>query len=150
MMLTTKGRYAVMAMLEIAAAPEDLPLTLSNISKKQDIPQNYLEQIFLKLKKAGLVKSVKGPGGGYMLGINKEEINIIDIIDAVEENIKMTRCAFDKDCAKDGVKCQTHYLWKGLGNHIRNYFTSISVADVIAGRITQTSGIVSGYDISRS
>jgi Rrf2 family iron-sulfur cluster assembly transcriptional regulator len=137
-MLTTKGRYAVMAMIEVASADADLPLKLANISIKQDIPQNYLEQIFQKLKKAGLVKSVKGPGGGYMLNVNKENIAIINIIDAVEENIKMTRCSVNKNCVKNGVKCKTHHLWKGLGNQIRSYFTSISVADVMNDKINLT------------
>lgn len=138
MMLTTKGRYAVMAMIEVASAETNSPLKLANISTKQDIPQNYLEQIFHKLKKAGLVKAVKGPGGGYMLNANKEDITIINIIDAVEENIKMTRCSVNKNCIKDGIKCKTHNLWKGLSQQIRGYFTSISVADVMNDKINLT------------
>lgn len=135
MMLTTKSRYAVMAILEVASSGSTQPMRLSDISEKQTIPLNYLEQIFLKLKKANIVKSVKGPGGGYCLNNTSELINIIEIIDAVEENTKMTRCSVDKTCRKNGVKCMTHDLWKGLGNQIRHYFSSISVADVMSGKI---------------
>jgi Rrf2 family iron-sulfur cluster assembly transcriptional regulator len=135
MMLTTKSRYAVMAILEVASSDSKKPMRLSDISEKQTIPLNYLEQIFLKLKNANIVKSVKGPGGGYCLNSASELLNIIEIIDAVEENTKMTRCSVDKTCRKNGAKCMTHDLWKGLGNQIRNYFSSISVADVISGKI---------------
>jgi Rrf2 family iron-sulfur cluster assembly transcriptional regulator len=134
-MLTTKGRYAVMAMVEIASTDSHSPLKLANISVRQSIPQNYLEQIFLKLRKADLVKAVKGPGGGYLLNLSKEDITIINIIDAVEENTKMTRCSTNKECIKDGVKCKTHNLWKGLGNQIRSYLSSISVADVMNNKL---------------
>jgi Rrf2 family transcriptional regulator, iron-sulfur cluster assembly transcription factor len=135
MMLTTKSRYAVMAIVEVAASQTTRPIKLADISNKQTISLNYLEQIFLKLKKADIVRSVKGPGGGYFLNIPSESLNIIEIIDAVEENTKMTRCSVDKTCRKNGTKCMTHDLWKGLGNQIRNYFSSISVADVMAGEI---------------
>ncbi len=135
MMLTTKSRYAVMAIVEVASSQSAKPIKLADISNKQTIPLNYLEQIFLKLKKANIVKSVKGPGGGYCLNIPSESLNIIEIIDAVEENTKMTRCSVDKTCRKNGAKCMTHDLWKGLGNQIRSYFLSISVADVMAGEI---------------
>lgn len=135
MMLTTKSRYAVMAIIEVASSGSTRPVRLADISQRQTIPLNYLEQIFLKLKKAHIVKSVKGPGGGYCLTSTSELLNIIEIIDAVEENTKMTRCSVDKACRKNGAKCMTHDLWKGLGNQIRNYFSSISVADVMSGKI---------------
>ena len=135
MMLTTKSRYAVMEIVVVAASQTTRPIKLADISNKQTIPLNYLEQIFLKLKKADIVRSVKGPGGGYFLNIPSESLNIIEIIDAVEENTKMTRCSVDKTCRKNGAKCMTHDLWKGLGNQIRNYFSSISVADVMSGKI---------------
>lgn len=110
MMLTTKSRYAVMAIVEVAASSQTAPVRLSDISMNQDIPLSYLEQIFVKLKRAGIVTSVKGPGGGYMLTAPLDELNIIDIIDAVEENTKMTRCSKGKGCARDGAKCKTHDL----------------------------------------
>ena len=117
MMLTTKSRYAVMAVIEVAANTTGLPMKLSDISTNQDIPLNYLEQIFLKLKKADLVKSVKGPGGGYQLNVTSDQITIENIIDAVDENLKMTRCSKDKNCKKNGIHCQTHNLWKGLSTY---------------------------------
>jgi len=124
-----------MAIVEVASSQSTRPIKLADISNKQTIPLNYLEQIFLKLKKANIVKSVKGPGGGYCLNVPSESLNIIEIIDAVEENTKMTRCSVDKTCRKNGAKCMMHDLWKGLGNQIRSYFSSISVADVMAGEI---------------
>ena len=136
MMLTTKSRYAVMAVIEVAARNSQSPIRLADISEKQNIPLNYLEQIFLKLKKARLVNSVKGPGGGYHLNIASDKISIENIVDAVEENLKMTRCSKDKNCRKDGINCKTHDLWKGLGRHIRAYFANISIADVIDGKIS--------------
>lgn len=135
MMLTIKSRYAVMAIIEVANSSQNLPVKLADIALKQNIPLNYLEQIFVKLKKAELVNSFKGPGGGYQLNNTSDKITIEHIIDAVDENLKMTRCAKDKSCRKNGLNCQTHDLWKGLGNQIRNYFSSISVADVISGNI---------------
>ena len=135
MMLTTKSRYAVMAVIEVAAKNSRTPIRLADISERQNIPLNYLEQIFLKLKKANLVRSVKGPGGGYHLNLSSKEISIENIVDAVEENLKMTRCSKDKNCRKNGVNCKTHDLWKGLGRHIREYFANISIDDVISGEI---------------
>jgi Rrf2 family iron-sulfur cluster assembly transcriptional regulator len=134
-MLTTKSRYAVMAVIEVAANTTGLPMKLVVISANQDIPLNYLEQIFLKLKKADLVKSVKGPGGGYQLNITSDQITIENIIDAVDETLKMTRCSRDKNCRKNGINCQTHDLWKGLGKSIRGYFAGISIADVMNGEL---------------
>ena len=124
-----------MAILEVASDNSGKPIRLADIAEKQSISLNYLEQIFLKLKKANIVRSVKGPGGGYCLNDAVEKLNIIKIIDAVEENTKMTRCSVDKACRKNGIKCMSHDLWKGLGIQIRNYFTSISVADVMLGKI---------------
>lgn len=124
-----------MAILEMATVTQDSssPVTLSVISNNQTIPLNYLEQIFAKLKKAGIVRSVKGPGGGYLLGVCPEELSIVNIIDAVDENTKMTRCSVDKNCRKNGIKCMTHDLWKGLGNQIRQYLSAVSVKDVMCG-----------------
>ncbi len=135
MMLTTRSRYAVLAVLEVATKKPGYPIKLSDISASQDISINYLEQIFLQLKKANIVKSVRGPGGGYLLNNSLDKISIISIIDAVEENLKMTRCSKNEGCMKDGIKCQAHYLWKGLTNQIRNYFTTISLHDVLTDQI---------------
>ncbi len=136
MMITTKSRYAVMAITEVAQNANSNPMRLADISANQNIPLNYLEQIFLKLKNAGIVNSIKGPGGGYTLIKNSDEITVEVIIDAVEENLKMTRCSTDKNCRKEGKNCKTHDLWKGLGRKIREYFASISIADIINDEIS--------------
>ena len=104
-------------------------------NKKKELVQNYLEQIFQQLKKAKLVRAIRGPGGGYVLDLHKKDISIISIIDAVEENTKMTRCSVDQQCLKNGTKCQTHDLWQGLSNRIRTYLAAVSIADVLEHRL---------------
>ncbi len=132
MMLTTKGRYAVMAMAEMALSKEESPRSLAEIAMRQGIALAYLEQIFSKLRKCQLVKSVRGPGGGYLLARNPFEITVADIITAVEEPIKMTRCNHDPahGCGAVGKRCLTHDLWDGLGNHIYAYLHSVTLEDV--------------------
>lgn len=133
MQLTTKARYAVMALLEMASQMPKQPITLAEISLHQQIPVSYLEQIFAKLKKANLVKSVKGPKGGYVINSALSNIKIANIIDAVEENIEMTRCIRKSgtSCLGSKTKCNSHDLWLGLGQQIRNYFDNISIEDVL-------------------
>ncbi|MFP3017750.1 MAG: Rrf2 family transcriptional regulator [Candidatus Tisiphia sp.] len=116
MQLTTKGRYAVMAILEIASQMSDIPVTLAEISAKQNIPVNYLEQICAKLKKANIVRSAKGSKGGYIINEKLNNIKITNIIDAVDENIEMTRCLrkSQNSCVPNKVKCNAHHLWLGL------------------------------------
>lgn len=135
MMLTTKGRYAVMAILEIASLSSLKPVKLQEVSLRQNIPLNYLEQIFVRLKKAQVVSAIKGPGGGYIINKQLDKLKIANIIDAVEENIEMTRCnkKTQGGCISDKIRCKSHYLWQGLENQIRNYLEEISIADVIAG-----------------
>lgn len=136
MMLTTKGRYAVMAMADLASCCKGSPVTLSYIADRQGIALAYLEQIFAKLKKNELVKSTKGPGGGYVLAKDSTEIKISDIIMAVDESIKMTRCSHEKEAGcVDGKKCVTHDLWEGLGNHIYGYLRAVSLSDVCNRKI---------------
>jgi Rrf2 family transcriptional regulator, iron-sulfur cluster assembly transcription factor len=131
MILTTKARYAVMAVIEIADNKNNQPVSLLTISKKQEISLSYLEQIFSHLKKSAIVKSIKGPGGGYVLGKNRNEITIAEIIKAIGEPIKMTRCSnIKKSCVTSGVKCKTHHLWHGLENKIYDYLSSISLQDL--------------------
>jgi Rrf2 family iron-sulfur cluster assembly transcriptional regulator len=140
MILTTKGRYAVIAMIEIAEDNSDHPVTLAVIAKKQRISLSYLEQIFAKLRKAGIVKSIKGPGGGYVLAKNKINITIADIVRAIGETVKMTRCDSDKKSClvingsskgdKMTTKCKTHDLWRGLEKRIYAYLGSISLSDI--------------------
>ncbi len=134
MILTTKGRYAVMSILELAIMrSNDSPISLAVISARLSIPVNYLEQIFLKLRKCGIVTSIRGPGGGYILARSPSDIFIDKIIDAVEEDIEMTKCGSIKasGCLPGNAKCKTHDLWNGLTNHIRNYFAGISIEDLV-------------------
>lgn len=137
MMLTSKGRYAVMAMVDLAVNGSGKPISLADISKRQDITVPYLEQIFSRLKAGGLVKSVRGPGGGYVLSRTAGEVNVADIIMAVDEPIKMTRCNHDpgRGCMSTKVRCLTHDLWDGLGNHIYDFLKSATLEDVCARRV---------------
>ena len=146
MILGTKARYAVMAMVELAGREAAKPVTLAELSEAQEITIAYLEQIFAKLKKNGLVSSVRGPGGGYALAKPAAEILISDIIGAVDESLKMTRCSAHKDggCMATKAQCLTHDLWDGLEKQIFGYLHSISLADVrkkkvVSGRWSVTS-----------
>ncbi len=131
MILSTKARYAVMAMIDIADSDSDQPISLVTISERQKISLSYLEQIFSRLKKSGIVESVKGPGGGYILKRNRKEITIDEIIKATGEPIKMTRCSnVKKSCISTNTKCKTHHLWNGLENKIYEYLNSISLEDI--------------------
>jgi len=128
MILTTKARYAVMAVIEIADSDSNQPISLLKISERQKISLSYLEQIFAHLKKSGIVASTKGPGGGYILAKNRDEITVAQIIKAIGEPIKMTRCNNQKkSCLSNNIKCKTHHLWHGLENNIYEYLNSISM-----------------------
>lgn len=135
MRLTTKGRYAVMAMVDLAGHGGRKPLTLAEIAMRQDISLPYLEHLFAKLRRGGLVRSVRGPGGGYFLARGAEAIRISDIILAVDEPIRATRCRPGSPVSCQGVRgrCSTHDLWEALSNHIHAFLSSVSLADV-AGR----------------
>lgn len=137
MMLTTKGRYAVMAMVDLASQCGGKPVCLGDIAERQEIALPYLEQIFAKLRRNGLVNSVRGPGGGYVLARTAEDTYVSDIITAVEESIKMTRCGHRAaaGCMGTKVRCLTHDLWEGLGNQIYTYLRSISLKDICARQI---------------
>jgi Rrf2 family iron-sulfur cluster assembly transcriptional regulator len=132
MMLTTKGRYAVMAVVSLANLSKNGRISLSVVAEHQNIPLNYLEQIFSKLKSNGIVSASKGPGGGYYLTRNELEISIYDIINAVEENTELVRCGHKKNggCMPSSKKCMTHDLWSGLEETIVNYLKSKSLADI--------------------
>lgn len=136
MMLTTKGKYAVTAIIDIAKNCEGRPVNLAEVAKRQNITLNYLEQIFQKLKSKGLVKSSRGPGGGYMLSNSPSNIKISHIIDAVGEEVKITRCAKGTiGCIQKGTKCITHDLWSGLDMSIRSYLDNLSISDVLSGQV---------------
>lgn len=136
MILGTKARYAVMAMVELAGRGDCGPVSLAQLAQSQEITLPYLEQIFSKLKQSGLVRSVRGPGGGYALARPAKDIAISDVVQAVDESLKMTRCEVHTGgCMASRSKCLTHDLWAGLGKQIDSYLGSISLADVCARNI---------------
>lgn len=130
MRLTTKGRYAVTAMLDIALHGDQGPISLADISQRQAISLSYLEQLFAKLRKSSLVSSVRGPGGGYELERHSEAIYVAEIIDAVNESVDTTRCQGAGDC-QGGEICLTHHLWEDLSDQIHSFLQSISLADLV-------------------
>jgi Rrf2 family transcriptional regulator, iron-sulfur cluster assembly transcription factor len=142
--LSTKGRYAVMALADLACQSrgKGQPVALADIAERQDISLSYLEQLFGKLRKNAQVKSVRGPGGGYLLARPASEIRIADIIMAVDEPIKATRCktGSPEGCRPDRSRCVTHDLWEELGNQIYLFLSTISLEDVIENRVLGRSG----------
>ncbi|HHF3501180.1 TPA: Fe-S cluster assembly transcriptional regulator IscR [Haemophilus influenzae] len=133
MKLTSKGRYAVTAVLDIALNADGGPVSLADISERQHISLSYLEQLFAKLRKDGLVKSVHGPGGGYQLGLPSEQISVGMIIAAVNENIHVTKCLGRENC-KNGVECLTHELWEDLSLRIESFLNEITLAELVNKR----------------
>ena len=130
MRLTTKGRYAVTAMLDLALHHDQGTINLSDISARQSISLSYLEQLFSKLRRQGLVASARGPGGGYMLDRSAEKISISDVICAVNESVDTTRCGGLKNCQGDD-RCLTHDLWAELSQQITSYLSSVTLGDFI-------------------
>jgi Rrf2 family transcriptional regulator, iron-sulfur cluster assembly transcription factor len=131
MRLTTKGRYAVTSMLDLALHQAKGPISLASISARQDISLSYLEQLFAGLRRHGLVKSVRGPGGGYRLGRELHAISVGEVITAVNEHTDATRCRGSGDCQK-GETCLTHHLWMDLSEQVSNFLHGISLADLVA------------------
>jgi Rrf2 family iron-sulfur cluster assembly transcriptional regulator len=130
MRLSTKGRYAVTAMLDLAIHHAEGPVTLADISGSQGISLSYLEQLFARLKKQGLVTGTRGPGGGYRLSRPPTEISIAQVINAIGEDIDATLCQGNQDC-QDGERCLTHELWQKLGAEIYNYLSGITLASFL-------------------
>jgi Rrf2 family iron-sulfur cluster assembly transcriptional regulator len=133
MKLTTKGRYAVMAMADLAVFKDKGPISLTEISLRQNISLPYLEQIFIKLKNKNLVKSTRGSKGGYILEKPAIDIKIANIISAVDEEVKMLNCKKDskKGCNNKTTKCITHNLWDQLDQHINNFFEKVKLQDLV-------------------
>lgn len=131
MRLTTKGRYAVTAVLDLALHQNDGPVSLAAISERQAISLSYLEQLFAKLRRNNIVSSTRGPGGGYKLTNNVEEVRVSDIILAVDESCKVVDCA-DSDGCHDGYQCLTHDLWQELSNEIRSFLDGITLSEIMA------------------
>ena len=127
MILGTKARYAVMAMVELAGRDSGKPITLAELAASQEITVPYLEQLFAKLRQAGLVKSVRGPGGGYILAKTSDEVLVSEVITAVDESLKMTRCENHGGggCLSSKTRCMTHHLWEGLEQRIYNLMSML-------------------------
>ena len=133
MRLTTKGRYAVTAILDLALHESFGPVNLMDISKRQGISLAYLEQLFLRLRKEGLISSARGPGGGYRLQQSRSDISVADVIRAVDEQVDVTRCGGHKNCQAD-ERCLTHDLWEDLSLHITSFLSDISLSDLVERR----------------
>ena len=138
MKLGSKGRYAVMAMVDLAFHGGSRPVSLAEIALRQEISLSYLEQLFSRLRRRGLVTSVRGPGGGYMLARAAASITVCEVVDAVDESMRVTRCPKAavpvRGCMSDRSRCLTHDLWADLGDHIRGFLAGVSLADVCEGR----------------
>ncbi|GAA3910617.1 Fe-S cluster assembly transcriptional regulator IscR [Halomonas cibimaris] len=126
MRLTTKGRYAVTAMLDLAINADATPVNLGDIARRQSISLSYLEQLFARLRRAGLVKSVRGPGGGYLLARAPAAISVSTIVDAVDETVDARRCQGLSDC-QQGQTCLTHHLWCELSGQIRHFLDAVTL-----------------------
>lgn len=142
MRLSTKGRYAVMAMADLARREGDATraVALADIAERQEISLSYLEQLFARLRRKGLVKSARGPGGGYRLARTAVETSIADIVHAVDEPLRATRCEkLGPGCMIRGERCMTHDLWADLGDRIEDYLASVSLADVVGGKLRRAA-----------
>ena len=133
MRLTTKGRYAVTAMLDLALHASEGPVNLMDISERQGISVSYLEQLFAKLRRQGLVQSVRGPGGGYLLSRLADEIFVAQVVDAVDESVDATRCGGREKC-QAGEVCLTHELWSDLSGKIHEFLSEISLGQLVGNR----------------
>lgn len=136
MRLTSKGRYAVTAMLDVAIHADQGPVPLADISERQGISLSYLEQLFSKLRKQGLVASVRGPGGGYRLGLDANKIAVSMVIHAVDESLDATRCRGTGNC-QDGERCLTHSLWENLSHRIAHFLDGISLGELVSEQQNQ-------------
>ena len=136
MRLTTKGRFAVTAMIDLALRQNNGPVTLAAISQRQQISLSYLEQLFGKLRRHELVESTRGPGGGYTLARKAGDITVADIIVSVDEPIDATQCGGKENCLGDGARCMTHDLWEEMGRQLETYLASVSLEDLVSGRLS--------------
>jgi len=145
MRLTTKGRYAVTAMLDLAINHNQGPITLADISERQGISLSYLEQLFSRLRRQGLVDSTRGPGGGYRLSRSANSIAVAEVIEAVDETVDATRCKGKQNCHDDHA-CLTHQLWTDLSDLIRDFLNEITLAQVLEKRFQEVSKEVARQD----
>jgi Rrf2 family iron-sulfur cluster assembly transcriptional regulator len=140
MRLTTKGRFAVTAMIDLALNNSTGPVTLADISQRQKISLSYLEQLFGKLRRRALVTSVRGPGGGYNLASPTDQVSVADIIIAVDEPIDATQCGGKENC-KDDKKCITHDLWTDLNKHLFEYLRAVKLSELVAKQLKKSDGV---------
>ena len=146
MRLTTKGRFAVTAMIDLAMQHGTGPVTLAEISQRQKISLSYLEQLFAKLRRRALVDSVRGPGGGYQLAKDMAEVSVADIILAVDEPIDATQCGGKENC-RDDQKCITHDLWAKLNDHILEYLPAVTLKQLVDGQQAKAAGVAQVQDM---
>jgi len=146
MRLTTKGRFAVTAMIDLAMQDGDEPVTLAEISQRQKISLSYLEQLFAKLRRRTLVDSVRGPGGGYCMAKETEQVSVADIILAVDEPIDATQCGGKENCLDDH-KCITHDLWAKLNDQILDYLRGVTLKQLVDGQKAKASGVTPVLDM---
>ena len=146
MKLTTKGRFAVTAMIDLAMQPGSDPVTLAEISQRQKISLSYLEQLFAKLRRRALVDSVHGPGGGYRLAKEMAQVSIADINLAVDEPVDSTQCGGKENC-QDGEKCSTHDLWTKLDKHIVDYLGAVTLMQLVDDQEAKQNGVVQVQDM---
>lgn len=144
MRLTTKGRFAVTAMVDLAMRQSRGPVTLAAISERQHISLSYLEQLFGKLRRARLVSSVRGPGGGYNLAQNAAAITVADIVTAVDEPLDATQCAGKENC-HDERRCMTHDLWATLNEKMQEYLSSVTLADLLAHQSGKSVAVIKDF-----
>lgn len=138
MQLSTKGRYAVLAMVELARHGAATSLPLSSIAERQQISTAYLEQLFMRLRRSGLVKAVRGPKGGYRLARKPEEINVAEIMEAADECVRMNRCSPDHmDWCLGAKQCAAHDLWKALQAHIADFLEAVTLQDIVDGKVAE-------------
>ena len=142
MRLTTKGRFAVTAMIDLALNNADGPVTLAGISERQKISLSYLEQLFGKLRRCGLVESVRGPGGGYCLARQQGQVTVADIVRAVDEQLDATQCGGRENC-RDEERCMTHELWTTLNVKMYEYLASVTLFDLVAAQLGKRGADVS-------
>ena len=149
MRLTTRGRYAVTAMLDLALHYDRGPVSLAEIAERQGISQSYLEQLFARLRRNGLVDGMRGPGGGYRLGRPGNAISVADVIDAVNETVDATRCCGQRNCQGER-RCLTHDLWEDLSMQIRQFLSNVSLEQLVRRESVQTihrmQGVTHGSD----
>jgi Rrf2 family transcriptional regulator, iron-sulfur cluster assembly transcription factor len=148
MRLTTKGRFAVTAMLDLALNGADGPVTLAGISERQKISLSYLEQLFGKLRRRALVESVRGPGGGYNLARDPSKVTVADIISAVEETIDSTQCGGRENC-HENTRCMTHDLWEELNATVHGFLAGVTLAQLVDKQRTKPVSLVRGTHRAR-